>query len=106
MSDIDELYSQKREYSSLRDNVLLTRNYLNKSIDKLNLVSSKVVDGYSIDGISGDDGYLLSTQEKIQSLYSYLNNTVLPSIDKTIRQINEEIETAEMANGQGDDSDD
>ena len=106
MSDIDELYSKKRKYSNLRDNVSYTASYLKKSYDKLNSVSGKVKDGYSIDGVSGDDGYLASTQSKIQSMYGYLNDTVIPSIDRKIRQLSKDIEAAELTNGEGEEEDD
>jgi len=92
----DKLGSDREKYYDLRDRVKIIIGNLKYSLDELNLVSNKVIDGYSVNGESGDDGFLNNTREEIKNTYNYLTYTVLPDIEKKIKELTGEIEKVDL----------
>lgn len=94
MTDISNLQSERRKYYSLKEKMMEVRDILKSSLDYLEDADKKVVVGYNIDDLRGDDGFLQTRKTEIQNLYNTLNNNVIPSINSNIYKLGNEIENA------------
>lgn len=90
--DYVTLQGQRNKYFELRDQINFIISDLQNSLNNLSSVSKKVINGYSVDGVSGDDDFLDNTRKNIQSTTNYLNYTVLPAIEKMITKISDDME--------------
>ncbi len=98
MSIIDGLYKKRNEYYNLKSQVEISINLLRESINKMNNVSQKVGQGYSIDGNSADNGELVNIGNNINYIYEKLNNVILPKINVKIKELNNQIENGLLLN--------
>ncbi len=100
MISIDDLYAQKRKYVNLREKVTNTRNDLKSAIDKISGVSDKIINGYSVDDVSADNGRLKKIENEIRDMHDNLSNVILPNINSKIKKLESDIEIAEsLENG-------
>lgn len=94
MSNIDDLTRKRQQYYNLRSKVTDIKNNIKDAIDKIELVDGQVKNGYSIDDVRGDNGYLADQKGSLQETYSNLVNTVLPEINKQINILTNQIENS------------
>lgn len=90
------LQSDYNKFSDLKDKIKIIKNYLNDSINDLNSVSNKVINGYSIDNNSGDNGFLNKTKNDIKDTYDYLNNIIIPDIENNLKDLLKEMESLDI----------
>lgn len=90
--DYSQVQGNRNNYYELRDKVKLIIKDLTESHNKLTLVSKKIVNFYSVDGISGDDNFLDNTRKDINDMCIYLENSILPEIERKINELSNQIE--------------
>lgn len=74
-------------YEKLRSKLYSVVYYLNKSLESLNGLDGKIISYYSINEDIPGNIDINSVRENIQSRVSYLNNTIIPSINYKINSI-------------------
>lgn len=94
MSNIDDLTRKRQQYYNLRSKVTDIKNNLKEAIEKIEAVDGQVKNGYSIDDVRGDNGYLSDQKSSIQETYSNLVNNVIPEINKQINILTNQIENS------------
>lgn len=100
MISIDDLYAQKRKYVNLKEKVTETGNDLKAAIDKISSVSDKIINGYSVNDVSADNGRLKKIEKEICDMHDNLSNVILPNINSRIKKLENDIEIAEsLGNG-------
>lgn len=90
--EYSKLENEYKKYTDIKDKVKLIIKHLKNGISDLDSVSKKVVNGYSVNGESGDDDFLENTRKDIKSTYNYLSYTILPDIEKKIKELSDEME--------------
>ena len=61
--EYNKLEKKHDKLNDLKDKLNLVKKYLTDSLNDLSSVSTKVVNGYSVDLESGDDGFLEQTRK-------------------------------------------
>ncbi len=95
MINVDLLSKRKNEYYNLKDQVEISDNLIRAAFDKLSNVSKRVNAGYSIDGVSADNGNLLDIENDLRIVYERFYKVILPLIDTKLKQINDQLEIAQ-----------
>lgn len=91
-----KLEKKYEKFTELKNKLNLVKKYLTDSIDDLNSVSTKVINGYSVDGESGDDDFLENTRKNIRSTRNYLRDVVIPDIEKILKDLSEDMEDLDL----------
>ena len=94
--EYNKLEKQHDKLTDLKDKLNLIKKYLTDSLNDLNSVSTKVVNGYSVDGESGDDGFLETTRKNIKSTRDYLRDVIIPDLEKNLKGIADDMEDLDL----------
>ena len=94
--EYNKLEKKHDKLIDLKDKLNLIKKYLTDSLNDLSSVSNKVVNGYSVDGESGDDGFLENTRKNIKSTRDYLRDVVIPDIEKELKGLSDDMEDIEL----------
>lgn len=92
MVDLEE---EKQKYINLRDRLKYTRNNVSSAIEKIDDVDNKVVNGYSVNEVSGDDNYLKNVKNELKSIYNDIVNNALPAVNAKINELTAALDVSE-----------
>lgn len=94
--EYDRLSAEYARFTNLKNQLYSVKRYLNESVKDLDAVSNKVINGYSIDSVSGDKGFLDQTKKKVKSIYNYLDDVIIPNINSNLNDISDAIEKLDL----------
>ncbi len=95
MDELGNLYKEKKEYINLKNNIESIIEYLNFSVENLEIPANEIKDSFIINEEQADNQKIYEIREALKTKINYLNNTILVNIDSQIYNLNNKIATDE-----------
>ena len=98
MADLSNLIRKQNQYKNLLTNVTSIANNIS-NVDDLSQISGLLVDAYTINDLSADNGNLKNLDSRLEEIRSFLLNTIIPSIKTKLKNLEKDIEQEVSENG-------